>query len=173
MVNFSSWNLTDLQVYLKERGVTCSKSRKADLVELCQLACTNNLEVDPNCFLDNIAENIKSKFTISGKVIPDPGTFNGSSDIALLPNIDNSDIYNYLIQFKELYAHKQLKAYRNLDGCQLYEAGYVEKVEFVPEIGDNPMWMKYRKGMMTASSFHRISKLKVSTDPDKLIRFLM
>ena len=35
------------------------------------------------------------------------------------------------------------------------------------------MWMKYRKGMMTASSFHRISKLKVSTDPDKLIRFLM
>ena len=40
------------------------------------------------------------------------------------------------IQFKELYAHKQLKAYRNLDGCQLYEAGYVEKVEFVPEIGD-------------------------------------
>ena len=102
---------------------------------MCQLACTNNLEVDPNCFLDNIAENIKSKLTISGKVIPDPGTFYGSSDIALLPNIDNFDIYNYLNQFKELYAHKQLKAYRNLDGCELYEAGYVEKVEFVSEIG--------------------------------------
>ena len=28
-----------------------------------------------------------------------------------------------------------MKAYRNVDGCQLYEAGYVEKVEFVPEIG--------------------------------------
>ena len=38
---------------------------------------------------------------------------------------------------------------------------------------DNPMWMKYRKGMMTASSSHRISKLKVSTYPDKLIGFLM
>ena len=115
------------------KRVTCSKSRKVDLVELCQLACTNNLEVDHNYFLDNIAENIKSKLTIFGKVIPDPGTFNGSSVIALLPNIDNFDIYNY--QFKELYAHKQLKAYRNLDGCQLYEAGYVEKVEFLPEIG--------------------------------------
>ena len=34
------------------------------------------------------------------------------------------------------------------------------------------MWVKYRKGMMNASNFHRISKLKVSTDPDKLIRFL-
>ena len=28
-----------------------------------------------------------------------------------------------------------MKAYRNLDGCQMYEAGYVERVEFVPEIG--------------------------------------
>ena len=28
-----------------------------------------------------------------------------------------------------------MKAYRSLDGCQLYEDGYVEKVEFVPEIG--------------------------------------
>ena len=28
-----------------------------------------------------------------------------------------------------------MKAYRNLGGCQLYEAGYVEKVDFVPEIG--------------------------------------
>ena len=35
------------------------------------------------------------------------------------------------------------------------------------------MRMKYRNGMMTALSFHRISKLKVSTDPDKLIRFVM
>ena len=77
MVDFSSWNV--------------SESRKTDLLELCQLACTNNLKVYPSCFLDNIAENIKSKLTISGKVIPDPGTFNSSSGIALLPNIDNFD----------------------------------------------------------------------------------
>ena len=37
----------------------------------------------------------------------------------------------------------------------------------------NPMWMKYRKGIKTTLSFHRISRLKESTDPDKLIRFLM
>ena len=92
--------MTDLQVYLKERGVTCSKSRKADLVELCQVASTNNLEVDPSCFLDNIAENIKSKLTISGKVIPDPGTFNGSFDIGLLQNIDNFDIYITLFSLR-------------------------------------------------------------------------
>ena len=35
------------------------------------------------------------------------------------------------------------------------------------------MWMKYRKGMMTASSFQCISRLKGSKDPDKLIPFLM
>ena len=45
-----------------------------------------------------------------------------------------SQISIILISTTTVYAHKQLKAYRNLDGCQLYEAGYVKKVEFVPEI---------------------------------------
>ena len=48
VVNFKSWNVADLQNYLKERGVSYSKSRKDDLVQLCCLACENNLETDPN-----------------------------------------------------------------------------------------------------------------------------
>ena len=56
MDDFVSLNVAQLQEYLKERGVTYSKLKKDELVKLCQLACVNKLDVDPNCFLDDINE---------------------------------------------------------------------------------------------------------------------
>ena len=97
---FSSWNVSQLQEYLKNRGVTYSKAKKADLIELCQLASKNKLEVDPNCFVDSIADDIAAKLKVSGKIIPNPNKLTGSTDLSHLPNIDNFDIYNYLIKFK-------------------------------------------------------------------------
>ena len=73
--------------------------------------------------------------SISGKAIPNPKNLHGTSDMTPLPNIDTFDIYNYLITFKEQYLHRQLKDYKNLDGYQLYEAGYVENVELIREVG--------------------------------------
>ena len=126
---FLTYNVSQLQEYLKDRGVTHSKAKKADLIELCQL------DVDPNCFLDDINKTIQEKLFISGKALPNPNTMDGTNDMSLLPDIDNFDIYNYLINFKEQYLHKQLKDFKNLDGYQLYKAGYVKKIEVVSDIG--------------------------------------
>ena len=142
---FDSWNISQLQDYLKTRGVFYSKLKKVDLVELCKLASLNRLEVDPNCFIDSIADEISAKLNVSGKIIPHPEKLSGSPDMSKLPNIDNFDIYNYLIQFKELYGHKQLKAFTNLVGYELYNAGYVESLEFVYDVGvQNIIVVKFR-----------------------------
>ena len=70
--------------------------------------------------------------------------------------------------------HPTISTISQLLGFILYSTSDITEIEKCTRSqSDNPMWMKYRKGMMTASSFHRVSKLKVSTDPDELIRFLM
>ena len=70
--------------------------------------------------------------------------------------------------------HPTISTISELLGFIIYSDSDITEIEKCTRgQSDNPMWMKYRKGMMTASSFHRTSKLKVSTDPDKLIRFLM
>ena len=38
---------SDLQIFLKDRGVTYAKLKESDAVELCNLAHKNNLETDP------------------------------------------------------------------------------------------------------------------------------
>ena len=70
--------------------------------------------------------------------------------------------------------HPTILTISELLGFRIYSDSDITEIEKCTRgQSDNPMWMKYRKGRMTASSFHRISKLKVSTDPDKLILFLM
>ena len=71
-MDFESWNITDLIGFLKERGVTYSKTKKHELVDLCRLAVENNIEVDPNFFKDNIIDESKSKLKYFGRTIPDP-----------------------------------------------------------------------------------------------------
>ena len=70
--------------------------------------------------------------------------------------------------------HPTISTISELLGFIIYSDSDITEIEKCTRgQSDNPMWMKYRKGMMTASSFHRTSNLKVSTDPDKVIRFLM
>ena len=70
--------------------------------------------------------------------------------------------------------HPTISTISELLGFIIYSDSDITEIEKCTRgQSDNPVWMKYRKGMMIASGFHRISKLKESTDPDKLIRFLM
>ena len=128
MIDFNTWNVVDLRKYLVARGVTCS-DRKVELVKLCELAHTHKLEIDPDC--SNDVTDIGDKLHVKGVTIPHPNRLVGSPDFTPLSNIDNFDIYNYLIKFKDLYNHKQLKAFTHLDGYQLFVAGYVQVVELV------------------------------------------
>ena len=70
--------------------------------------------------------------------------------------------------------HPTISVISELFGFIIYSDSDIAEIEKCTRgQSGNPMWMKYRKGIMTALSFHRISKLKVSADPDKLIRLLM
>ena len=127
--DFSKWKVADLKDFLKVRGVSSSE-RKAELVKLCELATVHNIEVDPDCLGDDIATEVLQKLNVKGTAIPHPTRLNGTNDLSKMPNIDNFDIYNYLIKFRD-FSHKQLKDFTNLDGFQLYVSGYVEQLQLV------------------------------------------
>ena len=95
-MDFNSWNIADLQSFLKDRGVSYSKFRKSDLVELCCFAEENNVEVDPNCFQDNIFEDIKKKLVYDGRLIPNPNSLNYTFDLSGIHPLNHFDIYDYL-----------------------------------------------------------------------------
>lgn len=142
-IDFDSWHVIDLQKFLKERGVSYSKSRKCDLVELCKLARENNLEVDPNCFKDSIDEQIKEKLRYAGRVIPHPDLLKGTADLSHIPSINNFDVYDYLKQ-SEAYPGNQLRDFKNLHGYKLYQSGYVEMVEVTYNVvGDGVHVVKF------------------------------
>jgi uncharacterized protein YunC (DUF1805 family) len=49
--NFERKSVKELQNYLKDRGVTCSDLRKAELVEICEAADRLGIDVDPDGLL--------------------------------------------------------------------------------------------------------------------------
>ena len=82
---------------------------------------------------------------IGGKVITHPDTLFGTNDMRSLPDIDRIDIYNYLITFKQTYDHKSLKAFKSLDGYQLYMAAYVENLTLCKNVGvENIIVLKFQ-----------------------------
>ena len=106
-----------------------------ELIELCQQAHLNQLEKDPDCVNVDINKQTHDKLKKVTGVIKHPDTLYGSAEFTDLPNIDQFDIYNYLIAYKDNYDHKMLKSFKNLDGYQLYKAGYVEDIKFCKNAG--------------------------------------
>lgn len=135
-MDFNSWNIADLQSFLKDRGVSYSKSRKSDLVELCSLAEENNVEVDPNCFQDDIAEDIKKKLVYDGRLIPNPNSLNYTSDLSGIHPLNHFDMYDYLKR-SGVYPSSQLRDFKSLHGYRLYQAGYVECVDVAYNVSGN------------------------------------
>lgn len=144
--HFGKWPVEKLKVYLKERGVTFSKRKKKELIELCISANETNLQVDPDYMNDNILDEINQKLLVEpGKSLRNPAELHGYSDMSSLPNIDRIDIYNYLINFKDNFDHKKIKAYKSLDGYQLYMAGYVQNLKLCKNVGiENYIVMKFQ-----------------------------
>ena len=94
---------------------------------------------------DSVTEQILEKLNIGGKVITHPDTLFGTNDMRSLPDIDRIDIYNYLITFKQTYDHKSLKAFKSLDGYQLYMAAYVENLTLCKNVGvENTIVLKFQ-----------------------------
>ena len=137
MDDFEAMNVDALKAYLKERGVTYSKAKKRELVDLCKLAFENKIEVDPDCFNDSIDDEMKKKLTYCGQVIPDPKLLiNGTSDLSGIPSLNNFDIYDYLKQ-SDVYPSSQLRDFKNLVGYKLFESGYVESIDVCYNVAGN------------------------------------
>jgi len=57
---FDSKSLCELLTFfLKLRGIIFSNTKKADLIELCDIAASLNIEVDPDGFVDDRSDILK------------------------------------------------------------------------------------------------------------------
>ena len=62
-VQFSTDSVLNLQKFLQERGVVFSGARKLALVELCLLANSLGLELDPGGLKEDRTEVVSAKLT--------------------------------------------------------------------------------------------------------------
>jgi hypothetical protein len=83
------WNtksVRELQLYLKDRGVTYTNELKASLVQLCSDAESMGLEIDPDGLHEDRAEILAKKLAIGDVILQCPTLQKNYTDnIAILP----------------------------------------------------------------------------------------
>lgn len=129
---FKNKGVVDLKLYLKMRGITCTNLKRKDLLKLCQKADEMMLEVDPDCMSTSINDDITRKlFTVDG-VIQHPDQLKGSADMNKFPSIQRIDVQSYLRKKKDQFEDTSTGSefnIKNLDGYQIYEAGFVTEID--------------------------------------------
>ena len=98
--NFDFQSVSDLQKYLKERGVSYGGKRKVELLRLCKAASTLGIQCDPDGLCDNREIVIQQKLTTPNSIfLKNPGLCEGSNDLSVLPYICLFDLYTFLKPF--------------------------------------------------------------------------
>ena len=101
MGTFDSKALREIQNFLKLRGIIFSNTKKADLIELCDIAASLNIEVDPDGMVEDRSDILKQKLTTdTGENLVSPQLIEGSYDISPASSVSIFDIYNYLVSFE-------------------------------------------------------------------------
>ena len=113
--NFENKNVSELQKFLKDRGVINSDQRKNELVELCNAANEKGIEVDPDGLLVNREEVIKKKTCNSRTVLQNPELCNGFPDLYTLPFISLNDLFMYLRPFFPVGKEQELKDWDKME----------------------------------------------------------
>ncbi|XP_060566333.1 uncharacterized protein LOC132725255 [Ruditapes philippinarum] len=124
MDKFKSNSVTDLQKYLRQRGVTYANTRKAELVDLCRYAAELNIEVDPDGLVEDRSEVLDAKLCVHGNTLVNPQLIAGTYDLSKIPRVSIFDIYNYLLGYDE-FTHSTLRDYHKLEGYTMFRDGYV------------------------------------------------
>ena len=71
----------------------------------------------------------KKLTTANGKKLPDPMSLKDwKNNVALLPDVNWPDIYNYLVNTPSEYTHKSMKAYKSLKAHEFFVCGHVHNV---------------------------------------------
>ena len=100
-VDFFRWQVPDLKEYLQHRGITCHLYRKHELVKLCELAQELDLEKITSTNDYELSQVNRRTITENGvtQVVCEIGQVPiWSSDLKLLPNIEQCDIRYYLLK---------------------------------------------------------------------------
>ena len=97
------WNtksVRELQLYLKDRGVTYTNELKTSLVQLCSDAESMGLEIDPDDLHEDRAEILAKKLVIGDVTLQCPTLLvNYTSNIAVLSLLSICDLYSYVMSF--------------------------------------------------------------------------
>ena len=74
----------------------------------------------------------KKLTTEDGKKLPDPKSLKDwKNNVALLPDVNWPDIYNYLVNTPREYTHESMKACKSLKAYEFFVSGHVHNV-FLP-----------------------------------------
>lgn len=130
--NFKLKTVSELQTFLKERGVSHSSLRKVNLEELCEQAETLGLKVDPDYILEDRQEVLNSKLCIDdGYILPNPEMLRGDTSLAKLPPLSIFDIYNFCLKYQD-YNHNQFREYQKMEAYTMALDGFVQDVVVCP-----------------------------------------
>ena len=95
-------------------------------MELCEAAEELGIDIDPGGLVEDREEIISSKLTLarSAETLSLP-TFldNYTKNIAILPQVNIFDIYNYLISFSD-YEHASFRDFTKMEGYTMAKDGY-------------------------------------------------
>lgn len=95
-------SVRELQLYLKDRGVTYTNELKASLVQLCLDAESMGLEIDPDGLHEDRAEILAKKLVIGDVTLQCPTLLtNYTNNIAIIPLLSICDLYSYLMSFDD------------------------------------------------------------------------
>ncbi len=124
---FAKKTVSELQKYLKDRGVSTAHYNKVSLVGLCQEAFILNIDIDPDGLLEDRQHIISSKLTLPDgyTILPNPALLEKTNDITPLPTVTIIDIYNYLMQ-SQFNTHENLKDHRKMEGYTMAMDNHVE-----------------------------------------------
>ncbi|KAK7096242.1 hypothetical protein V1264_005559 [Littorina saxatilis] len=121
--------VSDLQKYLRDRGVCFGTSKKHELEELCRLAKEVGLQTDPDGYIEDREEVIGSKLVDGSVTLTNPGLIDGSDNLSILPAFSVFDICSYLLS--KNVPLTSIRDYRRSEAFSLMQDGYVTRVETV------------------------------------------
>ncbi|XP_067652387.1 uncharacterized protein [Haliotis asinina] len=125
---FSSKTVTQLKMYLKDRGVTFTGYIRRELITLCECVANLNLPVLHDVSDVSCASQTLSHLNINSDPFLIPGY---SNNLSQSPEIGIYDVFNYLVSFRPDYDRRKLRAYKSFQDYRLYADGHVNSVEYV------------------------------------------
>ena len=163
MDNFRTKSVKELQQYLKNRGVVFTGYYKANLVELCNSAALIGLQIDPDGLVEDREEVVLSKLRLEQSLLPLPSLLDYySNNIAIVPQVNIFDIYNYLVTFRD-YDHAIFRDVTKMEGYSMAKDGYVLEMKFAQYRNHNGVYAVLAKVKPRVQERDPLTKMKYYT----------